>query len=105
MAEALPLYQDAALVVCNDSLALHLASAFKVPNVAVFCATSPEFGFGPWENCAEVVEKKELACKPCRRHGSMKCPTGTESCMNDLGADKVISAIQNVMDKNSRFKD
>jgi len=80
----LAVIRDASLVVCNDSFALHVAAAFKVPTVAVFCATSPAFGFTPWQENARVVEKQGLWCKPCRRHGSQSCPTGTESCMKDL---------------------
>ncbi|NMC62222.1 MAG: glycosyltransferase family 9 protein, partial [SAR324 cluster bacterium] len=92
------LIKNAALVVCNDSMALHMASAFKTPNVAIFCATSPEFGFGPWMNSASVVVQKEgLYCKPCRRHGGHICPTGTEKCMKDLPASDVIRAIDNIL--------
>ena len=40
--DLLILVRRASVVICNDSLALHIASAFKVPTVAIFCATSPE---------------------------------------------------------------
>ncbi len=96
IAELMTVVKNAALVVCNDSMPLHLASAFKVPNVSIFCATSPAFGFGPWNNRAEVVEKKDLPCKPCRRHGGNVCPTGTESCMKDVPAEAVLHAIGRV---------
>ena len=77
-------------LVCNDSFALHVASATRVPCVSIFCATSPEFGFGPWRNPnAKVVPKDGLWCKPCRRHGSNSCPTGTEHCMRGVGAEEV----------------
>ncbi|MCK5783209.1 MAG: glycosyltransferase family 9 protein [Desulfobacterales bacterium] len=88
---------QAALVVCNDSMSLHMASAFKVPNVAVFCATSPAFGFSPWKNRALVVEK-ELVCKPCKSHGSRKCPNGNEACMKELSHLEVIGAIEKLLD-------
>ena len=97
LSEMMFLIKHAQLVICNDSMALHLASAFHVPTVAIFCATSPEFGFGPWKNRAVVVEKKGLYCKPCRRHGGNVCPTGTESCMRDLLPDEVISAAKNLL--------
>lgn len=96
IAEAMALVQHAALVVCNDSMALHLASAFKRPTVTVFCATSPSFGFGPWRSPAKVVEVSGLACKPCRRHGSQSCPTGTEACMK-LPAEQVLRAAGEVL--------
>ena len=97
--DALYLTRHAKLMVCNDSMALHMASAFKVPTAAVFCATTPEFGFGPWKNPkATVVEKTGLSCKPCGRHGGKFCPAGTDSCMRDLSAGQVISAIRRMLD-------
>lgn len=89
--------KNAKLVICNDSMALHMAFAFKIPTVAVFCATSPEFGFGPWENRAIVVEKKGLVCKPCHRHGKQICPEGTEACMKELSHMEVIYAASNLL--------
>jgi heptosyltransferase-2 len=89
--------QNAALVVCNDSMALHLASAFKVANVAIFCATSPQFGFGPWRNHARVVQREDLACKPCARHGGQDCPTGTLECMQGLNPEGVIQAAEELL--------
>ncbi len=97
ISESIAIMKKASLVVCNDSMSLHMASALKVPNVSVFCATSPAFGFGPWRNKAAVVEMQGLSCKPCRRHGSNKCPTGTEACMNDLGSDKIILEIDKLI--------
>ena len=98
ISETLHVTANARLVVCNDSMALHMASAFKVPNVAVFCATTPEFGFTPWKNRAEVVEKEGLACKPCSRHGQKRCPEGTEACMRDLPASAVTDAIRRLVE-------
>jgi heptosyltransferase-2 len=89
--------EKASLVVCNDSMALHLASAFKVPNVAIFCATSPEFGFGPWRNRAIIVQKEDLPCKPCARHGGQRCPTGTHACMEGLAPEVVITAAEQLL--------
>ena len=86
---------------CNDSMALHVGSAFKIPTVVVFCATAPEFGFGPWMNPnAVVVERTNLPCRPCRRHGSKQCPTGTELCIKTVTPLMVISALEKVLKKN-----
>ncbi len=93
------LVQRSRLVVCNDSLALHVASAFQRPTVAVFCATSPRFGFGPWNNpAARVVEKQGLSCKPCHRHGTPACPTGTRACMDTLSPDEVWHVVEEVLE-------
>jgi len=95
--ELIYLVSKAKAVVCNDSLALHLAAATKVPTVAVFCATSPQFGFGPWKNRAIIVEKTDLFCKPCRRHGSRTCPTGTNACMEGVSSSMVLKAFDDLL--------
>ncbi len=98
------LIRHARAVICNDSLALHLASAAGVPTVAVFCATSPLFGFGPWKNRAIVVEREDLFCKPCRRHGSRRCPTGTNACMEGISSERVLRAFDDLTLEDSRRK-
>lgn len=97
ISDAMYIVQQTKLVVCNDSMSLHMASAFKIPTVVVFCATSPSFGFGPWKNNARVVEKR-LDCKPCARHGGRRCPTGTEACMKGVDFGEVVSAINAVLE-------
>jgi heptosyltransferase-2 len=99
------LIRQAALVVCNDSAALHVASAYRRPTVAVFCATAPEFGFGPWRNpLAETVAKAGLYCRPCRRHGSRSCPNGTELCMRQLSAQEVFDATERVLKRAATYR-
>ncbi len=97
LAEMVYLIKNAEGLVCNDSLALHVASAAKTPTVAVFCATSPRFGFGPWNNRAIIVEKGDLFCKPCRRHGSKRCPNGTRMCSTLVSAEDVLQALDDVV--------
>jgi lipopolysaccharide heptosyltransferase II len=97
IADTMYIIKNSRLVICNDSMTLHLASAFKIPNIAIFCSTSPKFGFSPWQNNAIIVEKKNLACKPCQRHGGDKCPTGTEACMKELSHYKVIRAAEKLL--------
>lgn len=94
LAETMTLVRKSACVVCNDSMALQMSSALKVPNVAVFCATSPSFGFGPWRNRAIVVQRDDLPCKPCSRHGTRKCPLGTEACMRGVHHNSVVRAVR-----------
>lgn len=80
-------------VVCNDSSALHISSAFEVPTLAIFCATSPAMGFGPWKNPRAVIAQEEdLWCRPCARHGGNFCPTGTNACMKGRREGQGVSA-------------
>ncbi len=94
---ALYLTKHAKMMICNDSMALHMASACKIPTIAIFCATVPEFGFGPWQNRALIIEKAELNCRPCARHGSRKCPNQSQACMDELPASDVIKAVEQLL--------
>lgn len=89
----------ASVIICNDSMALHLASALKIPNVAIFCSTTPSFGFGPWKNRAIVVEK-ELSCRPCGRHGKRECPKHSEACMKKISPEEVLTAVESLIGEN-----
>lgn len=94
--EFLAVVERAEAVVCNDSLALHVASAFKRPVTAIFCATSPSYGFGPWNTKSEVVGRDELFCRPCTRHGGERCPMGTDACIIGVSENEVLSALERV---------
>jgi heptosyltransferase-2 len=81
-----------ALVVTNDSAPMHLATAAGIPQVAIFCATVPAQGYGPLGPRAIVVEK-DLACRPCGRHGGTRCPRGTDDCMELVEVAEVCAAV------------
>jgi heptosyltransferase-2 len=88
--------KGASAVLANDSSPLHLASAFRRPTVALFCATVPEFGFGPWETKSVVLGVEGLSCRPCGRHGRGFCPTGTHACQRGISVERVLEALAEV---------
>ncbi|MBL0058473.1 MAG: glycosyltransferase family 9 protein [Elusimicrobia bacterium] len=83
-----------ALLLTNDSGAMHVGAALGVPTVAVFGPTVKPFGFFPTAPWASVVETPGLACRPCSVHGSRRCPLGHFLCMGDVTADRVVAAGQ-----------
>jgi len=91
------LLSRAAALVTNDSLPLHLAQATATPTVAIFGPTVPAFGFGPTGPHDRVVELDGLACRPCSRHGPMRCPLGHHRCMQDLDVMRVAAALNAVL--------
>lgn len=84
-------------LVSNDTAPLHMASALRTPVAAVFCATIPEFGFGPWRVPYRVIETKGLKCRPCGSHGGQVCPTGTEDCIKGIKSVEVIHAVESLL--------
>jgi heptosyltransferase-2 len=91
------LFRHCALVVSNDSLPLHLASAVDTPTVAIFGPTVPAFGFGPLATRHHVVERNDVPCRPCHRHGPATCPLGHFRCMQDLPASTVMAAVEGLL--------
>src|SRR5579883_283004 len=89
------------LLIGNDSAPMHVASARGVPVVAVFGATTPALGYGPWGGRAVVVEA-DLACRPCGRHGGRVCPRGTEDCLRLVRPDAVVAAARAMLAEAAR---
>ncbi len=77
------------LLVCNDSGAMHMASAAGVPSVAVFGPTTLALGYRPWQTESRIVQKN-MRCRPCGTHGARKCPIKTHACMTSIAASDVM---------------
>ena len=71
-------------ILTNDSAPLHLGLAADINVYAIFGPTVPAFGFAPFGPKSKIFENKDLACRPCAIHGSMKCPIKTFDCMKSL---------------------
>lgn len=95
LATSVALIDRAAVLVGNDSAPMHVACARGVPVVAVFCATTPALGYGPWGARTRVVDV-DLACRPCGRHGGLRCPRGTDDCMRLVEPARVVEAVRAV---------
>lgn len=88
------LIRRCAVLVTNDSAPLHLGVAMRTPVAAIFGATVPAFGFGPYGERDIVVETNGLTCRPCAIHGGRRCPIGTFECMNAIEAARVYRAVK-----------
>ena len=98
---SMALIDRAQVVISNDSAPMHLAVARQVPVVAIFCATTPGLGYGPYSDNAVIVEKKDLFCRPCRRHGGPSCPRGTEECMQLVTAQDVLAGVDRLLKRSA----
>jgi heptosyltransferase-2 len=95
LATMIAVVDRAAVLIGNDSAPMHVACARDVPVVAIFCATTPRQGYGPWGRRTRVVDV-DLACRPCGRHGGSHCPRGTEDCMRLVAPEAVVDAVHAV---------
>jgi heptosyltransferase-2 len=91
------IFQLARLAITNDSAPAHIAAAVGTPVVAIFGPTVPEFGFAPYTDKKEIVEIKNLYCRPCSSHGPMVCPEKHFRCMREVTVDMVWEACERLL--------
>lgn len=82
--------QKAVMNYSNDSAPIHFASAINAPITAVFCSTSPNYGFGPLSDNSHITEVSGLYCKPCSLHGLKQCPEGHFKCGKDITTEQLL---------------
>ncbi len=80
------------ILLTNDSGAMHVASAVKVPVVAVFGSTDPG-RTGPRGNRHRVIYKK-FDCSPCFK---MECPRGDYRCLREIKVEDVFPAAEELL--------
>lgn len=77
------------LLICVDSVPLHIASALKKSVVALFGPTS-EINWGPWRNPNARVATQPMSCRPCFMDG---CGGSKRSdCLTSLPVKSVLQA-------------
>lgn len=92
------LMKTAVVSYVNDSAPMHLASAVNANTCAIFCSTTPEFGFGPLADFSQVVEVAPgLSCRPCGLHGKKACPEGHFKCGYDIDTQKLVAVYEEAL--------
>ena len=76
----------AALLISNDSGAMHLAAALGVPQIAIFGSTNPTWT-APLNTKAHILYRRE-PCSPCY---ARICPLGHTRCLQNLAPTEVIA--------------
>lgn len=79
----------ARLAIGGDTGLVHLAGACGIPAVTVFGSTDVDDGFAVH---AGRVVTRDLACRPCSRHGRDVCPLGDAACRDVPVADVLAAA-------------
>ena len=82
-------------MICNDSAAGHIASAYGIPTLIIFGPVKPETALPRGKNRIEYVSN-DLGCKPCTLP---TCPLGTEECIQNITVYEVYKQVSNLMMK------
>ncbi|MGV3540370.1 MAG: glycosyltransferase family 9 protein [Rufibacter sp.] len=81
------LVRQAKAVFSHDTGLMHIAAAFQKKIYSIWGNTVPEFGMYPYTPDFEVLEVKNLYCRPCSKIGYSKCPQRHFRCMREIKFD------------------
>ncbi len=83
-----------------DTGMMHIAAALNTPQVTVWGNTIPSFGMYPYQDKSRyaIIEKANLACRPCSKLGHHACPKKHFKCMKDLNSTTIIEGINRFID-------
>jgi len=95
--ESSALLAKAKALVANDSAAGHLAAAVGTKVVTIFGPSIPAFGFSPYGEGHKIAQHPNLYCRPCRIHGSKKCPEKHFRCMKELTPGTVFELLLEII--------
>ncbi|MFW5831630.1 MAG: glycosyltransferase family 9 protein [Prolixibacteraceae bacterium] len=98
------LVRDANVVLTNDTGLMHIAAAFKKKILSFWGNTVPEFGMVPYQPdpASQILEVKNLKCRPCSKLGYKRCPKKHFKCMKEIDMDKVVEWINQNFSSSSR---
>lgn len=94
LTEELNKISELELMISMDSANMHLASLMGTKCVSIWGSTHPYagfLGFGQSEN--DVVQMKDLSCRPCSVFGDKECYRGDWACLEELTIQKIIEKI------------
>ncbi len=92
--EELHLIAGLQAMISMDSANMHLASLAGTRCVSVWGATHHFAGFlGYGQKEEDIVEVKDLTCRPCSVFGDKECFRGDYACLHEIDIQKVIERI------------
>ncbi|HYK86650.1 MAG TPA: glycosyltransferase family 9 protein [Ktedonobacteraceae bacterium] len=91
LAEYAALVEHAALVICNDTLPMHLADAVGTPAVVLFSGTDYEEQWRP-RMIRHQLLRRSTSCYPCYL---FDCPIG-QACLN-IAPEEVVEEIETLL--------
>lgn len=82
------------VMISMDSANMHLASIVGTRCVSIWGATHPYAGFlGFGQSEDDVVQIKDLTCRPCSVFGDKECFRGDWACLEEINVQQIIDKI------------
>lgn len=90
------IFKLSALLISNDSGLMHLGAVLKIPQIAIFGSTDPEYT-GPLNPKATLL-KASLPCSPCFER---TCRKGHYQCLKEISPERVYESVRNILQTQS----
>jgi heptosyltransferase-2 len=90
--DAMAAISNAAAVISNDSGLMHIAAAFRRPQVAILGSSDPRHT--PPLSKLAAIHWLQLECSPCFKR---TCPLGHLKCLVDIHAKDVLNSINQLI--------
>ena len=86
------------LMISMDSANMHIAALTGIDIVSIWGATHPFAGFTPFipDEKSHIVQRTNLACRPCSVFGSKACYKNTMECF-DIPASKIAALCEKII--------
>lgn len=82
------------VMISMDSANMHLSSIVGTRCVSVWGSTHPFAGFlGFGQSEDDVVQIKDLSCRPCSVFGDKECYRGDWACLEEINVQQIINKI------------
>jgi heptosyltransferase-2 len=102
---SIALIEKCRLFISNDTALMHIASALKIPIIAIFGYTNYQ-ELHPWKSCYKII-RKELDCSPCFFNSPkpVKCIFHGEDefkCIKTVEVGDVLEAVDKLIEEIPR---
>lgn len=102
--ESADLVRQSKLVISHDTGLMHIAAALQKPIISIWGNTTPVFGMYPYYGSRsnlqyDVIEVKNLRCRPCSKIGYHACPLEHFNCMEKQDIDMLLRIIHQRLGK------
>lgn len=90
--ELVALIKNIDILLCNDSGAMHIATAVATPLIAIFGPGDVQ-RVGPFNNSEALVIQKDFTCRPCFDN----CKYDKALCLDAINTEEVITAFERIV--------
>jgi len=92
--EELKKIADLETMISMDSANMHLASLMGTRCISVWGSTHHYAGFlGYGQSEEDIIQVKDLSCRPCSVFGDRECFRGDYACLEELNIQKIVDRI------------